>query len=298
MTLGKKLSGYRTINGLTQGQLGEKLNVSAQAVSKWENDLTSPDIATLKMLAELYKVTLDELVDLKCGFGAPVQDESAEGEEDADEKGEQEKLIGFCKSCGITVTEDNLGEREPVILCKKCRENKIKEETRLREEKIEQERRLRENAQLAFKATQTSIKRKRNISFIVAGLVALTFLIIGTVTTINKGLYVHIATSAVLTYAIFAFVALLFYDGVVPDLLVKMCTASIRFPGLIFTFDLDGFIWLIGMKILFAVIGFIFGVACTILGVLLGLALAPFVFPFKLITIHRAIATGDEDIFV
>ena len=120
MTLGKKLSSYRTINGLTQGQLGEKLNVSAQAVSKWENDLASPDIATLKRLAELYKVTLDELVDLNSGFGAPAQ----ENEEDKDG---HVKLIGFCKKCGITVNEENLGETEPVILCKKCKEQNKRE---------------------------------------------------------------------------------------------------------------------------------------------------------------------------
>ena len=39
MTLGKKLSSYRKIAGLTQQQLGEHLNLSAQAISKWENDL-------------------------------------------------------------------------------------------------------------------------------------------------------------------------------------------------------------------------------------------------------------------
>ena len=64
MTLGKKLALYRASRGLTQQQLGEHLRVSAQAISKWENDLTTPDVNTLKELAELYRVTLDKLVDL------------------------------------------------------------------------------------------------------------------------------------------------------------------------------------------------------------------------------------------
>ena len=48
--------------GLTQTQVGDYIGVSAQAVSKWENGLSEPDIETLYRLAELYKVTVDELV--------------------------------------------------------------------------------------------------------------------------------------------------------------------------------------------------------------------------------------------
>jgi transcriptional regulator with XRE-family HTH domain len=64
MTLGKKLSGYRKLSGMTQQQLGDKLNLSPQAISKWENDLAEPDLTTLKTLAELYQVTVDKLLDL------------------------------------------------------------------------------------------------------------------------------------------------------------------------------------------------------------------------------------------
>ena len=68
MTLGKKLSGYRKIAGLTQQQLGDYLNLSAQAISKWEKDMTEPDLSTLRSLAELYQVSVDELIDLNSGF--------------------------------------------------------------------------------------------------------------------------------------------------------------------------------------------------------------------------------------
>jgi transcriptional regulator with XRE-family HTH domain len=62
MTIGQKLTFYRKKKSLTQQQLGEMLNISAQAVSKWENDLAEPDIPTLKKLAELYGISLDRLV--------------------------------------------------------------------------------------------------------------------------------------------------------------------------------------------------------------------------------------------
>ena len=53
---------YRKKNALTQQQLGEQLNVSAQAVSKWENNQSEPDIATLCKLAEIYRISVNELV--------------------------------------------------------------------------------------------------------------------------------------------------------------------------------------------------------------------------------------------
>lgn len=61
-TLGKKISDYRKEKGLTQEELAEKVNVSSQAVSKWENDLSIPDLPILISLADLFGVTLDELV--------------------------------------------------------------------------------------------------------------------------------------------------------------------------------------------------------------------------------------------
>lgn len=64
MTLGERLSQLRKKNYFTQQELGIKLNISAQAISKWENDLSEPDLATLRKLAELYEITLVELVDL------------------------------------------------------------------------------------------------------------------------------------------------------------------------------------------------------------------------------------------
>ncbi len=60
-TIGKKLSELRKQTGYTQDYVAEKLGVSAQAVSKWENDLACPDIMTLPHIAELYGITIDEL---------------------------------------------------------------------------------------------------------------------------------------------------------------------------------------------------------------------------------------------
>ena len=60
-SIGHKIAYYRRLNGLTQGRLAEKLGVSAQAVSKWENNLCCPDIMLLPAIAELFGITIDEL---------------------------------------------------------------------------------------------------------------------------------------------------------------------------------------------------------------------------------------------
>jgi len=63
-TLGKRIAENRKRLKLTQDLLAEKLGVTAQAVSKWENDLSCPDIATLPKLAEIFGITTDELLGL------------------------------------------------------------------------------------------------------------------------------------------------------------------------------------------------------------------------------------------
>ncbi len=61
-SLGEKIAHYRRKAGLTQEQLAEKCSVTAQAVSKWENGITSPDISLIAPLAELFGISCDELM--------------------------------------------------------------------------------------------------------------------------------------------------------------------------------------------------------------------------------------------
>jgi len=61
-TIGKRIAALRRDKGLTQEELAQQLGVSGQAVSKWENDQTCPDISLLPQLAQLLGVTVDELL--------------------------------------------------------------------------------------------------------------------------------------------------------------------------------------------------------------------------------------------
>ena len=63
MTIGKRIALLRKEKGLTQEELASHMGVSPQAVSKWENDQTCPDITALPRLARLLGVTVDELLE-------------------------------------------------------------------------------------------------------------------------------------------------------------------------------------------------------------------------------------------
>ena len=60
--IGANIAAYRKRAGLTQAGLAEKLNYSDKAVSKWERGESAPDVQTLVQLAELYEVTVNDLL--------------------------------------------------------------------------------------------------------------------------------------------------------------------------------------------------------------------------------------------
>lgn len=62
MNLAENLQMYRKKNGLSQEELAEKCDVSRQAIAKWENGESVPSIERLVFLADLYDISLDELV--------------------------------------------------------------------------------------------------------------------------------------------------------------------------------------------------------------------------------------------
>lgn len=61
-TFGQRFQRLRKKLGLTQEDIANKVNVTPQAISKWENDISSPDISLLNELADIFNVTLDELL--------------------------------------------------------------------------------------------------------------------------------------------------------------------------------------------------------------------------------------------
>ena len=62
MELGKQIKMYRLENKLSQEELADRIYVSRQTISNWENDKSYPDINSLVLLSEVFKISLDRLI--------------------------------------------------------------------------------------------------------------------------------------------------------------------------------------------------------------------------------------------
>lgn len=62
MEIGKKLKDARMKSGFTQETVAEKINVSRQTISNWENEKSYPDIISVIALSDLYSISLDDLL--------------------------------------------------------------------------------------------------------------------------------------------------------------------------------------------------------------------------------------------
>lgn len=151
MDYGQRIAQLRKNANLTQAQLGEKLNVSAQAVSKWEHSQSEPDLTTIRNMCALFGISTDEF------FAIEKQGE------DADAKALiPQDACGVCVGCGTLVTDDNLGQKSPKVMCSHCYTDYVNGILQLEEEKA--------NAKKAEKDKQKS-KKKRSIIFGVLAMV-------------------------------------------------------------------------------------------------------------------------------
>ena len=81
----------RKMNHMSQEELAEKVNVSRQTLSKWETGESVPDIEKCKLLAEIFRVTLDDLVRYEStvdGLGVPPRGKHAFGLVTVGDKGQ------------------------------------------------------------------------------------------------------------------------------------------------------------------------------------------------------------------
>ena len=98
MTIGEKIARLRTISGLSQEAMAEKLSVSRQSVSKWEMDGALPSIDKIIAIAKMFSVTVDELLlgDIKDRACAP----------DADAGNKYFGTDGFRGEANVTLTSE------------------------------------------------------------------------------------------------------------------------------------------------------------------------------------------------
>ena len=285
MTLGQKIKKLRNEKGLTQKDLANLVNVTFQTVSKWENDENEPDVSTLRRLAQLFECSMDDLLS---------EEEVVKEEKPVEENVPQTTIVihqkeaHVCERCNKDIPEDDLAMED---ICVRHRSRGRSAEYRkayYHKECLEEIHKEREEQ----KAIERKLNRAKGIkkSFgwgTAGGLIALgiALAVLFTQTTVHPVLI--ILYSLLIGYSIFAAVYCIVSGSYIGEVFLWCASLSIKFPGLIFSWDLSGFAWLIVMKILFAILGFIIGVLALMLAIVVSGVLGAFSFPFVLIYNNR-----------
>lgn len=286
MTLGQKIKKARTDANLTQKDLADSLSVTFQTVSKWENDTTEPDLATLRALAKLLGCTLEYLVsDEEEPLSKPIEDEKPIIPVPVPEK----RQIGTCPDCHSPIMEGDIfhnverkspsGVKETVMVCDSCFK-KHEEEMERRAREIEQSMAPKPKVGTGpFHKITDRNDKKPLIWSIVLGAIALTIALIACIVNYSMvGIGWTIGAPLLIGYAVTATIYCIFTASYVSDIFMAVAGWSIRFPGLIFTWDLEGFMWLIAMKLLFFVLGILIGIGTFLLAVGLSAIFSIFTF--------------------
>ncbi len=288
MEYGEKIAALRKARGMTQAELGNALNVTYQAVSKWERDESQPDFATMSKMAKLFGVPL--------GYFEDDFDESVYGQESDSSAGD---MLGVCTKCGKVVNSGDEATTSPAIICKDCAERIRQTEIRKRKEieKSKEEERRKKEAEQTFH--RASFRKKRNVGFIVGGVVAAVFLVLLIIalstpsdSQTNGTTGDTVLGGIVMIVFGFTFASQLVWGGAVRS----VCLTGgkiVGMPGVIFTLDIDGCIFLIGMKILFALLKFLIFIISALFFVIVAFLMSPFTFVPCLIRVCRGIDADD-----
>ena len=115
-TFGERLTRLRKAKGMTQEDIASKVTISPQAVSKWENDISSPDINTLLTLSELLDVSLDELLGKETKEEVKDNNEETKEETKEDVKAEKETIDAEVVEDDDDDDDDDDDEEDTVVI--------------------------------------------------------------------------------------------------------------------------------------------------------------------------------------
>lgn len=255
--IGENIKKYRLKNGLTQKDLADKLYVTSQAISRWEKEDVEPSISTITQMAKIFNISVDELV------GNKVKNEKVE-----EKKIDQKQVLAVCETCKQPIYDSSeliikkTGRNHIVhYLCKTCVE---KEKEQKRQETINK-----------------SLKNRKK-SFVIGGILLAICLFIAILSIVKQD--PTLCESILVLVMIFTLVSCcLFNNNFVGDLFLKICSFGfVKMPGVIFSFSLDGFIFLIVAKVVLAIISVLIALFMTFIAFIIAGILSIFVYPFAL----------------
>ena len=275
--VGENIKKFRIISGFTQKDLAEKLFVTSQAVSRWENGEVEPSITTLTALSDIFNVSIDEIIGRSKENPVAVVEDKEEANNKLKEEitneikaiiPEHKTMLALCSECNEPIYNKNdivrlsSGRREKIV-CSKC-DKKIKERAR--------------NAII-----NTTISRRRK-SYVVGALAFAALFAIFIYVAVSEKTIALLFPGLLASYGAYALIGCLFIpNNFIGDMVEEIIGwGFVRMPGIIFELDIDGIVWAIGVKIAFFILGLIISFLAFLFAVGFGMVVSAFVYPFAL----------------
>lgn len=263
--IGENIKKLRVTNNLTQKELADKLFVTAQAISRWEKEEVEPSIGTIKEMSKIFNVSTDEII------GIPTKKEQIEViKKEYVYKEPPRQALATCEVCNKLIYDSNdlirwnTGRHKtPHVCCRKCKEER---EARIHDEKI------------------YNSEKRRSLSFILGIISAIiVFIVFLTIGIINKD-NMMIIVGTIFTILAFTMVScLVLNNNFLGELMLELFELGfVKMPGVIFSLDLDGIIWLITIKLLLFIGGIFLAICAGILAIAIGAGISIFVYPFAI----------------
>ena len=270
--IGNQIKKLRMEHNMTQKQLADQLFVSAQAVSRWENEEVEPSVSTITEMAKIFGVSTDVIF----GVSEKPEGEPAEPTPPPEPEvivkteyvyKEQKPVLAVCEQCNRPIyVGDEIVRRTS---CRRvhtfCRECDTINQKRRHEAAVSEGVRL----------------RKHSFAWGTVGALAVLGIMLGIV--ISQKMTSLIPLAIILPIAAFTLISCwILQNNFIGDLMETITGWGIRLPGVIFSLDLEGIVWLLTVKLALWILGILGTIFLWALALSIGGALSLFVYPFAI----------------
>lgn len=272
---GSIIANLRKEHNMTQAELGEALNVTFQAVSKWERNLSQPDLDTIKAMANLFNVSLDIFNDKAvCATkDTATAEQSTLGTTNTAEQSQLGTIDGenayICSKCGKICRESEMSDLGVKKICNSCTGKKLK-------------------------ASAQSLRNSFFTALIAGGIVLCVITLL--LYVLSDYSLSSFLGALVCAFFFAAFTAQMCYDGSLRNIAFWGFSRCIRMPGMIFKLSADGIIFMLLYKLIAPIIGVLLGILIGIVATIAAFVIAPFSVVFSMIMLwHKGTIALKEE---
>ena len=290
MNYGQKIAELRKNKSLTQAELGAKLNITAQAVSKWENNLSEPDIDSIRKMCEIFEVSVDEFLGLNTNKRDEFNVEASNQPIKA--------ILGYCEKCKKAVCAGEFKNAKVKYNAQSINNKIVKSDDYYTycnecfaeiQTTAQKEDSFRKEAKHSAKVSDNA---KSFWTGLIWGFIVMALVGIGMFTTYAQNPDAGMLTSSIILTLAGLAVTSQFIWGFRSDegecalinVFLFFCR-SFKAPfGLIFELSLDGILWLLTVKLALWIICGLLSIVWFIIGLFVTIFMSIVIFPFSLIS--------------